>query len=201
MAAHPDERIEAQASHTAYYATLLDEQETAVTGPDQQKALQLIERELDNIRAAWKTAVNTGQIGCLNQMVRPLYHFFRKQGRPHEGFEQFGRAAGVLRDSGPPDLLARLLVYQGRLGEHISQDFEVSERLLREGLALAGRQSLAAEQALALDGLGLLALMRGDLARASGYLNDSLTLSRQASIPNPLNTTCSCSFLYSSYAM
>jgi hypothetical protein len=49
-----------------------------------------------------------------------------------------------------------------------------------KGLALAEQQQLVAERALTLDGLGLLALMRGDLAQAAGYLNDSLTLSRQA---------------------
>lgn len=182
MAAHPDERAGVQASHAAYYAALLDGQKTAVTGPDQQDALQLIGPELDNVRTAWTTAVRTGQIDYLKKMVEPLYHFFRKQGLPREGFELFGRATDVLRDSGPPDLLARLLVYQGRLGEHISQDFEISERLLQEGLALAHRHQLVTEQALALDGLGLLALMRGDLAQAGGYLDDSLARSRQAAI-------------------
>lgn len=183
MAAHPDKWIEVQACHAAYYAGVLGEQKGAVTGQDQQTAFRLIARELGNVRAAWSTAIATGKTGFLDQMIQPLYHFFRKRGLHREGFRQFGRAVDALRDSGPPTLLARLLVRQGRLGEHISQNYEVPHSLLTGGLTLARRHRLAGERALALDGLGLLALMRGKLAQAAGYLDESLEISTQAAIP------------------
>ncbi|MCI0397072.1 MAG: tetratricopeptide repeat protein [Chloroflexi bacterium] len=183
LAGHLSEEAESRTRHVAFYAALLAGQETAVKSRDQQQAFQLIAGELDNVRAAWDTAIAQGQAGHLDQMVEPLFHFYGKRGLHQEGFQRFDQAVAAIRPQGSPPLLARLLVRQGRLGEHISRDYAIPQRLLAEGLALARQERLPVESAQALLGLGVLALIRGDPEQAGNHLSEGLAICRQANIP------------------
>lgn len=182
LAVLAEEAADVERRHMAYYAEMLADMETAVRSRDQQQILQLIESELDNIRAAWDAAVTKGCADYLVQMAGTLFHFYSKRGLHQEGFNRFDQAVAALRLQGTPPL-ARLLVGQGRLGENISHDPAVPQRLLVEGLALARQHELPVETSQALLGLGLQALIQGDKEQAGRYLAESLAICRQVDNP------------------
>lgn len=80
-------------------------------------------------------------------------------------------------------MLARLLVRQGRLSEHISENYDVPHSLLSQGLTLARQQQLSPEIAQALMGLGILSLVRGNLEEADVYLHQCLDICEEADLP------------------
>ncbi|MFW6097423.1 MAG: ATP-binding protein [Chloroflexota bacterium] len=192
LSEHRQEQRAVEDEHTRYFAAFLNAEESALKGVEQQQALQRIAGEMDNIRVAWDRAC--AEPALLAQMVTPLFHFLIKRGQQREGFALFEQAIGSLErraaegslSVSPEPLLARLLVRQGRLGEHISRDFEVPEALLSRGLALARENDLPVECAQALQGLGTLALLRGNIDEAATFLTESLEICRRATINDVL---------------
>lgn len=188
----PEERRAVQIGHAAYFAAFLKSKEGALKGVEQQRALLRIAEEMDNIRVAWTVASTKPRL--LAGMVTPLFHFFIKRGQQREGFALFQRAVEKLEERKEvrrfadleAPLLARLLVGQGRLGEHISRSFEAPEALLSRGLALAREHDLPLECAQALQGLGTLALLRGNVDAAATFLTESLDIGRRREIPEIL---------------
>ncbi len=171
----------------AYFAGHLAARETAVTGPEQAQFLQAINREGENVRLAWETAVQQQNVGALRQMAGTLFHFYSKHGRQREGFAVFDAAVTKLQ-AGPltpaaERLLAACLIWQGRCGELIHQGFAEPERLLQRGLALARPHELRVEMAQGLMGLGLLALIQNRQVKSDAYFQESLAICQQAKIP------------------
>ncbi|MCB8985561.1 MAG: tetratricopeptide repeat protein [Ardenticatenaceae bacterium] len=173
--------------HMRYFAGYLAARETAVTGLEQSQFLQAINREGENVRLAWETAVQQQDVHALSQMAGTLFHFYSKHGRQREGFAVFGAAVTMLQAGTlTPEaerLLAACLIWQGRCGELIHQGFAEPERLLQSGLALARQHELPVEMAQGLMGLGLLALIQNRPAESETCFQESLAVCQQANIP------------------
>lgn len=65
----------AHARHSQYFAALMREQEAELKGPRQLEAMQVIDRDFDNIRLAWDWSLECGQAANLHLMLNPLYLF------------------------------------------------------------------------------------------------------------------------------
>lgn len=188
----PEEEGAVELEHAAYFAAFLSAEENALKGVEQPQALRRIAGEMDNVRAAWGTACT--EPALLERMVTPFFQFLIKRGQQREGFALFAQAVTKLEQrpveadtsASPAALLARLLIAQGRLGEHISRDFDVPESLLSRGLALARTHDLPVECARALHGLGTLALLRRNIEQARGHLGQSLDICRHYEISDIL---------------
>ena len=67
----------------SYYAEALQQQAANLTGPDERDALDAIEGDFDNLRAAWEWAALRRNVDAINQMVDPISYFGWARGLAH----------------------------------------------------------------------------------------------------------------------
>jgi len=167
--------------HSHYYAAYLAEQEAQLKGPDQALALAEIEREIDNVRAAWEWATAHRAWREIGLALEGLHRFYETRSRYQEGRAAFERAVDALgaTEASDPLLLGRLLARLGRLTHHLDE-LERAEALLEQGLAMLRTQDALAEVGRALLWLGETVRRQGARARAGSLLREALAMSREA---------------------
>lgn len=167
--------------HGRYYARFLQRRMGELHGSRQQTAVREIDREMGNVRAAWRWAVGHADRETLQRSVKPLYAFYYLRGRQREGVEAFGGAAAAVRVivSPPDSLLAQLLARQGACAR-VSGQLETARQCLQESLKMARTLEQPREVAFALYQLGA-----SDPAdpEAKGYWEESLALAESLDDP------------------
>jgi predicted ATPase/class 3 adenylate cyclase len=122
LAASPEQSDAVRDRHSDYYLGLLHELEPALKGPGkdvafgQLAALDVIQQDLDNVRAAWRRATARGKATALHQAAFSLGMFCDIRSRFREGVELFGEAAATFSRPGvdvAPEFLGLLLGIQG----------------------------------------------------------------------------------------
>lgn len=96
LAGAHDELEQAHAGHLAYYAALLDDLQVALMGHRQLEALQRMEAEIEDVRAAWQWALAHDRVAEVEQMWLALSLFCELRGRFEEGEELFRLATQEL---------------------------------------------------------------------------------------------------------
>lgn len=86
--------------HGEYFMRMLSEQETRMKGPRQARAFAEIQHELDNVRAAWRWAVETNTIGAIAAATHPFWLFVEVTGCYAEGRAMFMAAIDGLDTHG-----------------------------------------------------------------------------------------------------
>lgn len=82
--------------HCVFYAEFLDQMMIQLRGEKQLEALQRIEEEIEDLRAAWQWAVSQGRLAEIRQSCPALSLFYNIRSRPQEGEEVFNLAASHL---------------------------------------------------------------------------------------------------------
>ncbi|MFL7809779.1 MAG: tetratricopeptide repeat protein, partial [Anaerolineae bacterium] len=167
--------------HSRYYAAYLAGQEERLKGPDQALALAEIEREIDNLRAAWEWATAHRSWREIGLALDGLFRFYETRSRYQEGRAAFETATDALGapEAGDPLLLGRLLARLGRLTHH-TDDLERAEALLEQGLATLRTQDAPAEVGWALLWLAETVRRQRARARAGSLLREALAIGREA---------------------
>jgi len=210
LAQDPQQQEQTACEHAGYYAVFLQQREEELKGKRQQQALEEIRAEIDNVRRAWNWAVQQieqGQRGttaamALAQSMESLSLFYTMRGWYHEGEAAFSQAVMALDAAGSlgelaaeeKDLvLGRLLARQGRCCE-FTEHSDKAVQLYERGLAILQRLGAGPETALPLFGLGYMAHIKGEYARAKTYSEQSLDIHQQVGdlwgVSNALNTLC-----------
>lgn len=138
IAAEPDELATARAGHAAHFLRLLQNAETGLKGAHERAALDTIAGDLDNIRSAWRYAIEHADRRALAGAAESLFLFYETQSLFEEGEELFGRAARAVSDTAGADdeiLLGNLLARQGWFNLRLYR-FELAQGLLRWGIEL-----------------------------------------------------------------
>ena len=180
---------ELQALHRRYADFYLHELARHGEGFDQEwpgEAIKAIERDIENIRSAWQTAMELDIFDSIDQALQPLYHYYRIQGLFHEGRKLFEQAVATFRsklekDNGNRlllDLLGRSLLRQGRYIRFLA-DSEQAMPLLREGLEYLQRLGDGSDLPRGHAYLGEALLRAGHINQAKPHLDKALTLYRQ----------------------
>lgn len=169
--------------HADYFTRLVHRLEPHLRGRDALTALETMRLEVDNVRAAWVTAIDYRDTEALHRAMEGLTRFYSIRGWYQEGATAMGTAADILAalpysDNAITELRGELLARKAKCLEIIDYEtaiatYELSLRLLRE----AGNRL---SQAAPLTGLGYLAQMRGNYGEAQASLHESLKLSREA---------------------
>lgn len=89
--------------HITYFSTFLEEQEPELKFGAQQEALRVIDSELDNLRVAWRRAVNRRAVTPIEQAMGALFLYYQMHGRLEEGLASFRAASRTL--AGGEDIL------------------------------------------------------------------------------------------------
>ncbi len=165
-----------QQQHSSYYCTQLAATEPALYGKEPALAVRKLNRELDNIRQAWRFAVAQREFGRLAQTATAWMHFAAAQGLYEEVSDLFAE----LLNANPPQVdalpimasRARLLFQRG----HLEQS-----RLLAEAVVVADGVP-AREVALAQLTLGEIAREVGEVESAETLLQTALSHAQQHSL-------------------
>ena len=111
LAAMPEQATAAAERHATHYLALLARHGAVLGGPESKAALASLQRNIDNVRAAWAWAVENGRLEAIDAAMRPLETFYRFSGLLAEGIETLASAAAALAVRLERDGLDPALVY------------------------------------------------------------------------------------------
>ena len=169
--------------HTRYFAALLAQKQNALEGRGQKEAFDEIQREIDNIRAAWQWATEHKREAEIAQACHALWFFYDTRSWYQEGERAFRAAAEALGinewDEGKSAVLGKIMACYG--GFCFSLNWaDKARKLLEESLAILRRHHAMAETGFALLRLSEVAMfLENDTLAAQDYLRQSLALFRE----------------------
>ncbi|MCL5998447.1 MAG: tetratricopeptide repeat protein [Chloroflexi bacterium] len=172
------------AAHCAYYGDFLCERERDLKGRRQLEALDEIDVEFDNVRAAWLWAVEHKRAETIQCAIHSLRMFCEWRSRFQEGeylFRQAQEAFAPAGTSRPEPIWGRLTACRAWLlviGEFVlPADMPAQiEQCLTIAQANHDRESVAFCRLV----MGIvLATQKNDVARGLAYLDDSLSFYRE----------------------
>ena len=137
LAADPADEHDVLARHCAFYASFVNTQEQALGGSQQMAAIAQIEQEIDNIRSAWRLAVEQHWVAPLQQMVNGLGEAFYWRSRYHEGVILWRTLVDRFQPQPTAETILLLCAARTWLGCFLTQIGEVAtvEALFREVFA------------------------------------------------------------------
>lgn len=160
--------------HREYYAGLGEQAEAGLQGPDQARWLDVIQREMDNIRAALGWSVESES---RLRLAGALWRYWYQRGPVSEG--RAWLEGSLARSQGcSPEARARALTGAGNLAGQ-QGDYTAAIAHLEQCLALRREQKDLAGAAGALNNLGITAWGQGELSAAAGYLEEALQINRE----------------------
>lgn len=173
--------------HSAYFLNYVRERGVELNSQDPKRALAALQRNLDNIRLAWRWAAANGRLDRLEQAVSALADFYRSVGLLHEGVETFASAAASLKGQIEAGLLltpdALMAVYG--LQQHETSLLGLQGNFDQAAITLeairAGWEALGDQKQLArtLGEIGYVWFQQRRMEKARHYLEESLALARQ----------------------
>lgn len=179
----------ARARHSHYYLGLLAEREDRLRGCAQQTddryrarlaAVEEINREAANMRAAWRWAVDQRDLTALDRALYSYFIYFYMRWYIQEGEENYRYAADLAIDPAEPlsvQVRARARIRRGAF-LYVLGNYEAAVASIEEGLALGRELAIDGDIACGLISLGAIAGWRGDPAAAQRHLSAGLELGR-----------------------
>ena len=177
------ERAAAERAHAVWCLDLARAAENALWGPEQQAWLDRIERELPNLRAAFRRLLDGGRSDDAGELAAALERFWFVRGHLAEGRKWLEESLDG--HGSAPCARARRLSVAAMLASY-------GHQLTRAGV-LAGRALETARQcgakeviAQALCAVGLVARYGGDLAEARASYQEAIAILRTLDLPTRL---------------
>ncbi|HEY3365908.1 MAG TPA: tetratricopeptide repeat protein [Symbiobacteriaceae bacterium] len=182
------EEVHWRQQHLHWYLALAERTQQELGGPGQSAALEQLEQEHDNLAAAMRWAVESGEAEMGLRLAMALFRFWSVRGHVSEGRRWLAQML-----SGAPARTAprvQALIRAGSLAWE-QGDYDEAGALCQEALGIArelGDERVSAEM---LDTLGAVALEQGDTERALALFEESQTrwrdLDDQGSLASTLN--------------
>jgi predicted ATPase/transcriptional regulator with XRE-family HTH domain len=169
----------ARRRHADYYLSLVEAAEPQLIRADQKHWLDRLERDHDNLRAAFDWLLDRAELGKAARVCTALRHFWVIRGHLSEGRRSVER---LLSNSNALTGLTasqtvRLLNAAGCLAYN-QGDYAAAHSFFEDALARARSSGERYEEAFALDGLGAGAANQDDRTRALELAHESLALSQ-----------------------
>lgn len=170
---------EAAQRHSHYYAAWMQAQTAPLRGAGQQQALQAINTDLSNVRAAWHQAIAHRDWGVIEQMLAALFHFYDMRSWFREGYEAFRQASEHLQPgASQPEqrVIARLVARQGWFNFHLGH-YQQAETELQQSLTTLQQGDAPHDVVFCLNYLAAIHRHTGNYEAAHTALAESLTIS------------------------
>jgi predicted ATPase/DNA-binding SARP family transcriptional activator len=188
LSKNPEDKHLIKAKHCQHYASFLAEQEARVKQGQQQKALEAISIEIDNVRAGWYWAVKHRRAEEFEKYCESLFLIHNMQSWFREGEAIFRLAAASLRqtpetavtsDSGQETrkMLGKVLARQGVFCASLGL-YDEARTILEEGLAIFEDLQIRQSSPLSLTYLGAIAWALGEYSRAKQLCQESLAITK-----------------------
>jgi predicted ATPase/DNA-binding CsgD family transcriptional regulator len=168
---------EARRRHTGFYLALAEEAEPRLKGRQQVEWMEKLEVENQNLRAATQRLLKKGEIETVVRLAWALRLFWYQRGHQGEGHRYAGSVL-EMDDALPTVVRARAYL----VAAVMSYGFESigrTQQLWEESFALFGRTEDKSGLALAMGGVGIIAMLQNDTERASTFIEDSVNLFRE----------------------
>jgi predicted ATPase/DNA-binding SARP family transcriptional activator len=150
--AQPDAMAAITPRHSQFYLALLAQQTEQFKGRAQKEALSTVGQELENVRAAWHTAVAQRQMALIEAALEALYHFYMLRSWLAEGLEMFRSARLALAAdddrAAQQQVTARLALREAKFLLTLAR-FEEAQTLLENALATLAASDAPGEVATA----------------------------------------------------
>jgi len=107
LAERPGEQTATRAHHGNYYLTYFSQADGRLRNSAQREALEELDAEMDNFRAAWDWAVVHGEFALIEQALRTFFMLYDTFGWFQEGLDMLGRAVDALEMAhghSPPEI-------------------------------------------------------------------------------------------------
>lgn len=167
---------DAYARHAHYYLQELASHAQALVGETPQQSAAAIAADLDNIRAAWRWALEHREEALLARALEGLARFYELRGLHQEAAQRFRETLDVVQNE---RLRAALQIEQARACITLAR-YDDAITVSRAALESAQRMDDSGLTAAALLQLGLVANVMGDAPEAERYLEQALPLARAA---------------------
>jgi predicted ATPase/class 3 adenylate cyclase len=174
----------AQRRHAGHYAALAEQAHPQLYGPAQLAALDQLEAEHDNLRAALTWSLEPQAAGVTDatrvatglRLVEALVAFWHRHGHATEGRRWLQRAIELVND----DTEATLAAVAHGLGMLLTQqaEFAAAVPLFERSLAIYRDAGERDQEAKELNSLGITHCYLGDLTTARSLLEESAALAR-----------------------
>jgi predicted ATPase/DNA-binding CsgD family transcriptional regulator len=169
----------AHQAHAACYLQLAETAEPHLTGSEQERWLDRLEIEHDNLRAVLQRLIEHGQVTTASRLGNALGRFWILRGYLEEGAHWLDKVLALPQsDEERPEIRAKALYnaglltqYQGNLGRGVT--------LCSESLALFRQLEDKAGTSAALQGLAQALMRSGKLDHAQSLFAESLRLCRE----------------------
>jgi len=165
-------------AHREFFLTLAEEAARELTGVRQKEWLDKLDREHDNLRAAFDSSVNAEDIHAELRLCAALARFWLIRGHLEEGREKLAHLVAHVPASMCSEPLAQVLTMAGQLAQN-QADYTSARTLFDRGLAIYRNLGLTHGVAGSLNNLGWLAFRVGDYAAARARSEESLALHRE----------------------
>jgi predicted ATPase/class 3 adenylate cyclase len=162
--------------HAERFLGLAAAAEAELAGPDQASWLELLELELDNIRAALDWALTSGRVEDVLRAVSSLGHFWRAHGHVAEARGRLSLSLALAQDVSP-EVRANALWWSARQAA-AQDDLRAEIPFLEDALLLFRELERPRETAFVLGELGWIALQHGDAERAEELCEEALAVAR-----------------------
>jgi predicted ATPase/DNA-binding SARP family transcriptional activator len=181
-----DPRLVTQTAHFHYHLQLAERAAAEQDGAAQIEALDQLEAENDNLRAALSWAHSQGLAEEMLRLCVALYRFWYWRNHYREG-SRWLQTALAASETSLPLLRAQALRAAGVLALELN-DYEQAEPCLRESLALYRQLGDLRGAAATLNSLGAMAFSREQYGSALSLLEESLRIRRKLEDQNSLST-------------
>ncbi len=181
LVADSDDAFLAHKRHCDYYCALLASLKDDLTGRAPRRALEILDDEMDNIRAAWEWAVAQEDIPQIERALEGLTQFYTLRGRFQEGQVALGRAVESLGQSGPAHTVHKLAVRRGVLLGHLGR-YDEAESVVTRSLPELQRFDDTPEVVLCLNTLSWIHSRRGNYEQARDLTTQALALAETHSL-------------------
>jgi predicted ATPase len=156
--------------HANWFVAQAEEMAPGLTGPDQAACLARLTDDHDNLRAALHWAASDGEDETLLRLTGVLFRFWYMRGLLDEGRMRLDQALATA--AGPAALRERAL-FGATLIAHRQGDVAAAQGYATERLELCRQLDDSSRTASALIGLGLVAEMEDDYARANAAFDEA----------------------------
>jgi predicted ATPase/DNA-binding CsgD family transcriptional regulator len=179
----PDELQTMGEHHCRYFTTYLDRRSRDLKGKRQQTALEEIQEEIDDIRAAWAWAVEHKKESELGKACHALWFFYDTRSWYQEANLSLSAALAALGidlpDAPESRLMGRLMAYYGATCYSLAMP-DRAQDALEKSLVILRRVDAWPDIGFALLKLSEVALFsRNDPETAQYYLRESLSIFRE----------------------
>jgi len=164
-------------THSQYYLRFLQDNNPTQDGHHQPETMQILNREIGNIRVAWQYAIHNRDIELITKSHQSLYELLSLSSRFEEGERSFRQAVTMLESSQANEgIIQKLRIYQGIFSASLG-NYVVAHQLLQQSVAYASTLRADSELVFSLDWLGKVTDIQGGTQEAESLYKQSLKIS------------------------